>query len=151
MTSSFWPYPSFLTSGPCSTKLGIWEQWEVEGEEAGEGMPWRRMPLRFRSRRLSGVVLDVEVVRIGYFVSHGMPFSSGGVAESRRQRGKDLVAVSEAGSGVGAENGDDVQKADDLREDEQLGRINSLFVHEWIRWGMDIAVWPHGHPNFHIR
>jgi hypothetical protein len=113
-----------------SAKLGIWEQWEVEGEEAVAGAPWKRIALRFRSRRLPSVVLDVDVARVGFISTGG----SGGLSQVNvRQRGRgDLLSVSEAGyGGIGDEATPGL--TEDIREDEQLNRINTVFVHEWIR------------------
>ena len=113
-----------------STKLGIWEQWEVEGEEADAGAPWKRMTLRFRSRRLPGVVLDVEVARVGFFSTGG---SGGLLSAGVRRRGRgDLLSVSEAGYGR-IDDEADLGLTEDIREDEQLNRINAVFVQEWIR------------------
>ena len=107
-----------------NAKLGVWEQWEVLGEEAGGGEPWRRMPLVFRSRRMPHVELRVEVLRVGFYPTSGPTVPI---------RGSALTVVSEATVGWDSELCEPAQV--ELSEDEHLRRINSMFVHEWIRCG----------------
>ena len=124
-----------------NAKLGVWEQWEVLGEEAGGGEPWRRMPLVFRSRRMPHVELRVEVLRVGFYPTSGPTVPI---------RGSALTVVPEATVGWDSELCEPAQV--ELSEDEHLRRINSMFVHEWIRCGAgpptnlvissDLAHWP---------
>ncbi|GAX73006.1 hypothetical protein CEUSTIGMA_g458.t1 [Chlamydomonas eustigma] len=98
-------------------KLGIWEQWEVLGEEETLGRPWSRLGLTLRSRRLPQVELCVELVRVGQYRASAMSV-----------RGSALSTVSElrelgAGGGV-----------HELKEDEQLRRLNRVFIQEWMRF-----------------
>ena len=115
-------------------KLGVWEQWEILGEEAGGGKPWRQTKLGLRSRRLPHVELHFDALRVGvYGTGPGLPAIA---------RGAGLSAVSEIPMMMpyddddGLLGGEDGVVDDDLREDVQLMRINGLFVHEWMRYGL---------------
>ena len=111
-----------------NSKLGVWEQWEVVGEELDGGRPWSRAPLRLRSRRLPHVELQFDAIRVGSYSSHS--------PEHAAPRRGSLYAVSEAPI---PPNEDQHQLrlggTGDVREDVQLMRINGLFAQEWTRCG----------------
>ncbi|KXZ45499.1 hypothetical protein GPECTOR_54g241 [Gonium pectorale] len=100
-----------------NSNLGIWELWEVVGEE-WISASWSTLPMVFRSRRLPHVQLEVDVTRVGFYTTSGGA-SGGAAAPAFAPTPRSLLPVIPEDSSL---------------EDTNLRRISNVLVVEWFKF-----------------